>query len=458
MANVFNSQDLFLDELRFAWPRETAILDCVTFDPSVQKKFEPTNHAGSHINLRRPSWIQGLVDPNTTGAVPPNPQNTTQDFYDESLADGVMVTPTGFQSLQQASLQIVLSHTVRADVEVSAQRLTQTLTREQIREEFVEPMMTSAVENLQQALIADIDAYTGNAVVANPSYTNYAQLLQNVTGAGASVMRSRKGIGQIHQGYLLTNPDALYNFGTGAATNYHIGENPESIQDKGEWGGRKINGFRPITSPLIGSKAIPAQWSGVTVAAAAGGVTNGLTAWGATFQVLLQGLPNNAVLPRGLKIYFVSGGSVNVNWVIPTTKANTGKVATFSLVNSVTASGTGTATVTLSGPLVYAGPSRNVSITTALDGYSAFIVGATVGASTQTPAYLINPKAVVGAMQHYDIPVGTPWFKHITTKNGARFSLFLDRWPTTGQSVLSLRGYFGAAVVAEEGTSIAYGV
>lgn len=460
MAAVFNRQDLFLEELAFAWPQETAILECISQDEEANRKLTATNHAGSYINVRRPSWVQAYVDPNTTGSVAPNAQTGTTDFYDESLASGVYTTATGFQSLQQASVPLVINHVIRADVEVSAQRLTQSLTRDQIRNEFIEPLMTSASEQIQKAVLDDINAYAGSAVVASSSYSSdYQKAVQDVIGQAGSIQRARKGIGMVHDGVFLSNQDVLYKFGIGVATNYHATDNPTKIQESGAWGGTRINGFRPLTSPLVTSKTLPAQLSAVTVAAAGGGVTNGLTAYAQTFQVNLTGLGAGYVVQKGLKLYFQNAStSANVNWVIPTTKDDTGKVATFSVVSSVTADGSGNATVTLSGPAIYSGPSRNISITTVLTGYKVFIVGAAVGASTVTPAYIINPKAVVGAWQQYDVPIGTPWSKHVRTKNGARFTLMIDRYPGTQQSVLSLRGFFGTALRAEEGVTVGYGI
>lgn len=459
-ASFFNRQDLFLDRLAFKWKKEAEILDVVSKDPELDRKLSPTQHPGYGVTLRRPSWVIANVDANTTGSVAPNTPSltSTTDFYDTSYENGNYVPPTGFQKLQQAAVPFVINHVVTADFEVSPQRLSQTLTERQIDEEFIDPLIVSASEQMQAYILADLRRYAGNTVMADSTtWTNYATQLGKAAGDAASIMRTRKGLAGTGKGVLLTHQDALYAFAAAASTNFHATGNPERIQETGTWGSTKIAGLSPKTSPLIPNVDIPAQLSGVQVDTATTDAPNGSTLWTQTTSIKLKGLSAGYVIPAGTKLYFTATNSATaaaVKVLNPATKSSSGRTKVVTVVNPVTATAGGAATVVVSGPVIYDGPSRNVNITTVLDGYYVWIFGAGASAATYRPAYVVNPDAVKVGYQPYSLMEGGSvlWKRDIVDSRGLGFTVFLSDTPTH-QYIFSLRSFFGTSVVAEEGVT-----
>jgi len=463
--NIFNNQTLFEDTVAFKWKADQTILELIPFPKSINDKLTPQNHSGDTVYARRPSWVQSQILSNpSVGTQNPN----DADFVDESLAAAVYASPTGFQPLKQIKVPIAVNHEIRADVEVSAQRLSQSLTREQIEEEFLEPLFTQAKEQIQVAVTLDLFTAAGNTLILGSSGNGYAADVGGALASAKALMTQRMGTTQLAKKYAIFHPDVFPSWFTAAPANYNIGLDPRGQQSGGGFD-KDIAGFIPKEAATLSPFTIPAQFtlsssiSTVTVAAPSGSVTNGLTSWASTWQVNLAGLGSGYVLAKNVRIGFTRAGTTftsgnTYNWTRPTTAADLGKVATFVVVNSVTADSSGNATVTLAGPLIYGtGGQANVNLTTALPtGANAYIIGAGASASIVRPIIAFDPKSVVGVSPAWDVPIGTPW--HRTFKAGGfRFTLLVDRFPGTGQTVMSLRGLFGVGQVREEGFTTIYG-
>jgi hypothetical protein len=462
--NVFNNQTLFEDEVAFQWKADTTLLDLIPFPDKYAKMLEPTNHAGDTVMVRRPSWVQSTIVASNGVVGTDNTGNQTGDAYDESLANAAYTPAEGFQPLQQVKIPVTVTHEIRADIEVSAQRLTQSLTRKQIQEEFLEPLFTQARENMQVAMSADLFNSAGNAIQMATGGNGYAANLGVALGQAGALMQQRIGTTAGNKKYAVFHPDVFPSWFGGAATNYNIGVNPREQQAMGGFE-KDIAGFLPRVSAILSPFTIPAPLATATtatVAAPAGSVTNGLSTYSSTWSVNVAGFPNNTLYPAGTKFTFtLTGGAGTVNWNRPTTNADLGKAATFTLTAPVTTSGTGTATFVLAGPLIFAGGNKNVNITTALPTgtyVNVFTPIAVGGAATLVkPIIAFDPKGIVGVSPLWDIPIGTPYSKRFRSKTGFNFTLMIDRWPGTGQTVMSLRGLFGTAQIREESFCTIYG-
>jgi hypothetical protein len=467
--NIFNNQTLFEETVAFKWKADTTILDLIPFKAEDNKLLTPQNHAGDTVYARRPSWVQSTVLSNpSVGSQNPN----DADFVDESLANGTYA-PANIQPTKQIKVPITVAHEIRADVEVSAQRLSQSLTREQIEEEFLEPLFTQAKEQIQVYVTNDLFNAAGNTLTL-ASGTNYAAQLGTTLGYAKSLMVQRFGTTSLAKKVAVFHPDVYPQWFGGAATDYNIGLMPREQQAGGGFE-KDIAGFKVVEAATLQPFTIPAQFtetagvSAVTVAAPGGGVTNGLTSWANTWQINLAGLGNAYVLPQGVRLGFSQPGTTNttgntINWTRPTTAADLGKQATFVVTSTVTATAGGTATVTLAGPLIYGtGGQANVNITTAVPtGANVYIVGAATGTTTLVrPIIAFDPNSVRGVSPKWDVPVGTPYSRNFRVGGsggaGFNFTLLIDRFPGTGQTVMSLRGLFGVGQVREEGFTTIYG-
>lgn len=502
--NVFNNQTLFAESVAFAWKADTTLLDLIPFDSSLNDRLGASNHAGSTVNARRPSWIKTNVA-NSTPVQGQGPNaGTTGDFYDDSLANGVFgpgsgtsnVRP-GTRPLQQVTVPVSITHEITADIEVSAQRLTQSLTKEQMQREFIEPLLAQAKEQISVAVCQDMFLAQGNTVLvpsalagAGTATPSYAQLLTYALGNAGSLMRKRLGTNMNSKKVAVFHPDVAPLFGAGLSNNFHMGASPESIQSSGKMGSL-IQGFLPESSaitPNITAQAHPNTAGTATALSVTASTMPNY--WVPTWTVTVAGWGANTPILPNQRIYFstaaagadvaMNGGTVftatgpTINWVRTTTGQDTGSAATFVIVS---ASGTanqavnaadaaGSAVLTLSGPAIpfatAGGVSNdqvniNLANAAALVGKYVFLVGSNKSAAiTYKPTIAFDPTAVTGVSQAWDVPIGTPWFRRYNI-GGFKFTVLADRVPGGNTTVMSLRGLFGLGVTREEGITTILG-
>lgn len=502
--NVFNNQTLFAERVAYNWKADTTLLDLIPFPKEYNDTLGAKNHAGSTVYARRPSWIKSQVATGTPVQGGGANAGTTGDFYDDSLANGVFGPGSGSSNvrpgprpLQQVGVPISVTHEVTADIEVSAQRLTQSLTKDQIDEEFIEPLLVQAKEQIQVFMAQDIFAAQGNTLLvpstlagAGTATPSYAQLLTYTLGNAGSLMRKRMGTFETSKKSVLFHPDVAPLFGAGLSNNFHMGAAPESIQSSGKMVA-PINGFAPSVSailPTITTQAHPnTAGTATSLQVTASTMPN---SWVSTWTVTVSGWGANTPITPNQRIYFattaagadvvMNGGTVftatgsTINWVRTTTGADTGNAATFVIVS---ASGTanqavnaadaaGSAILTLSGPAIPQKTSggiindqQNINLlnAAALVNSYVFLVGANKSATiTYKPTVAFDPTAIVGVSQPWDIPIGVPYAKRYNA-GGFKFVIMVDRVPGGNNTVMSLRGLFGTGVVREEGITSIWG-
>ena len=502
--NIFNNQTLFAERCAFAWKADTTLLDLIPFPKEYNDQLTAKNHAGSTVYARRPSWIKSTVASGTPVQGGGANAGTTGDFYDDSLANGVFgpgsgtsnVRP-GTRPLQQIGVPISVTHEVTADIEVSAQRLTQSLTKEQIDEEFLEPLMTQAKEQIQVYMAQDIFAAQGNTILmpsalsgSGTSTPSYAQLLTYSLGNAGALMRQRMGTFETSKKHVLFHPDVAPIFGAGLSNNFHMGNSPESIQASGKMS-QPINGFLPSVSAIMPTITTQTHPNTAGTATALSVTANTApNSWVSTWTATVAGWGANTAINPGQRIYFSTssagadvvqnGGTVftasgaTVNWLRTTTGVDIGKAATFVIVS---ASGTanqavnaadaaGSAILTLSGPAIPKATSGgvtndqaniNLANSAALNSCYVFLVGANKSATiTYKPTVAFDPTAIVGVSQAWDVPIGVPYAKRYNA-GGFKFTIMVDRVPGGNTTVMSLRGLFGTGVVREEGITQIWG-
>lgn len=502
--NVFNNQTLFASEVAFAWKADTTLLDLIPVDQTLQSKLTAANHAGSTVYARRPSWIKATVANSTPVQGQGANAATTADFYDDSLANGVFgpgsgtsnVRP-GTRPLQQVSVPVSITHEITADIEVSAQRLTQSLTKEQMQQEFIEPLLAQAKEQIAVAVCQDLFLAQGNTVLvpstlagAGTATPSYAQLLTYTLGNAGSLMRKRLGTNMNSKKVALFHTDVAPLFGAGLSNNFHMGPNPEGTQSSGQMESL-IQGFKPASSainPNITAQAHPnTAGTATSLQVTANTMPN---YWVPTWTVTVSGWGANTPILPNQRIYFSSsangadvamnGGTVftasgpTVNWVRTTTQQDIGNAATFVIVSAKgtansavnAADAAGSAILTLSGPAIPFNTSGgvandqvniNLANSAALNGLYVFLVGSNKSAAiTYRPTIAFDPTALTALSQPWDVPIGTPWYRRYKI-NGFQFVVMADRVPGGNTTVMSLRGLFGLGVTREEGITTILG-
>jgi len=502
--NVFNNQTLFAEQVAFSWKADTTLLDLIPFPKEINDRLGAANHAGSTVYARRPSWIKSTVANSTPVQGGGANAGTNGDFYDDSLANGVFGPGSGTSNvrpgprpLQQVGVPVSITHEITADIEVSAQRLTQSLTKEQLQREFIEPLLVMAKEQISVAVSQDLFLAQGNTVLmpatlagSGSATPSYAQLLTYALGSAGSIMRKRMGTFETSKKVALFHPDVAPIFGAGLSNNFHMGMNPEGVQTSGKMT-NMVQGFMPHSSAILPNVTVQAHPNTAGTATSLSVTANTApNSWVQTWTATVAGWGANTAIAPGQRIYFstssagadvvLNGGTVftasgpTINWVRTTTGQDLGNAGTFVIVS---ASGTanqavnaadaaGSAILTLSGPAIPAATSGgagndqqniNLANSAALNGKYVFLVGSNkTAAITYKPTIAFDPTALVGVSQAWDVPIGTPWYRKYNI-NGFKFTVMADRIPGGNQTVMSLRGLFGLGTVREEGVTAIWG-
>lgn len=436
------TQSLVDEAVAFAWEEAPGLGDHITWDSATAKKIGAQNNTGASVSWRRPGRIRTTLT--TVG----------QDY---SLPD-VVNPPVGYSTMVDATGQLTINLRIEANLNASIEELTLSMTKDEMIERHVKPAIVDAKDQMNAAIAAAIAGRAGQVFTPDtstyPTATAYAQQVMNTIARARAQMVDRMGASPSTALKAITGMDLYPKLTAGVATTFHAGRNPDSLQASGRLDGFNMGAYDLYESPVLDSPAVPAANASVVVAAPSAGVTNGLTTWAETWKLNVSGLSNSTTYPKGLKIAIAS-----TYWIRPTTQTNLGKQVTFTLTEDVTSSGSGTATFTLSEPLVYSGNYKNVDINTAVpNGTSVSFVGAAVGASVAKPVYLFDPTAIIGCSPDVLLPAGLPYSRKFRAKNGVNFALVQAPPNANLQTVVKLVGFAGIAVPKPEGVSVIYGL
>lgn len=422
MANTFATQSLVVKALATSWKASEGFASRVTFRndliPGAQK------NAGYGTTLRRASQLVATqsgvgVDYSLPGVTQP-------------------VSPAAYANLKDVTLPLNVTQRFEHNIQASMEEMTFKLDKNDVKERFIDPAVVAIQDQINQWVSGLIARSAGQVIDSSTSSQTSAgdKFMESILKAKAQMIY-RKGIVGNQKKTLLINPNVLPVLGMANAKVFNAGSKANEIYDMGEI--PNLGGFDVYESPLLDVSTVASLGSPVVSAVTLP------TVWQQTFDVSFTGFSNNVVIPAGTKLKFANSG-VAVNWATPFVGSDTGFVATFTVVNTVTASGTGTATLTLTEPAIFAGDFKNI--------FTEIVVGSTaalaIATGTARSSYAFANDAIVLVSPEVSIPEGTVNSRNLKL-GGFNIGMIEDRWPGTLQNIVKLVCFVGGAVPKPEG-------
>lgn len=426
IAFQWKAFDGFLDHLEFHNDELPGAVDKTGYSKLIPR---PSRHAA---NL-----IDGLSG-SKAGA------NDGQYFEDLSLT-GVTQPPTGYGAMVDVSFPFQLRYKVVTDLQVSLEDLMFKMDREQAMDQHFTPAIIEHKNKMESAIAALIEASAGNTVVTDGSYDGYVEALYK----SRQLMVNRAGISANTEKFALLNTSVLPKIGLAGAKVFQA-QGAGDVYGKGEF--RPIAGFNLYESPTLATPTYNAIGATAVVAAGYAVTARNTAPWTPTWSLDVTGLTNDVVVKAGTKIKFTNG-STDIRWIVPTVGADAGFAATFTVVSTVQASGTGTATLVLSEPFISGGDFKNVDAAL-VAGTTKVVIAVTAG-SILTPSYAFDKSAVWVGSPAVKYPKGVD--NAINLKlGGVNISLIEDHWTGTLQSTSKIISFLAVGIAKPEAITCIY--
>lgn len=417
MANSFKSQAKVDKAVYFAFKESAGIADKCDWQT---EKFSATENLGQTVAFRRPNQIIGNV--------------TTIDPRAYDLP-GTMV-PANFKSHVEPFVNLTVDTKVEAPLQFSLEDMTFNVDKDEVYERSIKPAIASIRDQINALMINKLDLVTGNSIYGASITTGSTgdEWLANTYEANSLLVSRGIPESEMRKSVIMS-PKSVSKLAVKQATIFNA-PGADDVYRNGMLG--KYAGFDFYSSGLLGAK--------VTNATATVDITAITlpTTWQPTFSFTADVAV--ATLKAGTKITFANSGTV-VNWVHPSTKADTGYAAQFVVQEDV-AVGTGV-TVTVAECAVAAGDFQNISAAITASSTVALING-----GTTRPSYAFYDKAIVAASPIIKIPSTSKG--RIINLDGFNLAIIEDHWPGTTQSITKLVGYVGMAVVRPEAVVAMY--
>lgn len=422
MANTFALQSNVVKALATSWKASEGFAARVTFRNDLIPG--AVKNTGYGTTIRRASQVVATqaatgVDYNLPGVTQP-------------------VAPAAYANLVDATLPLTVSQRFEVNIQASMEELTFKLDKNDVKDRFIDPATVSMQDQINQWVSGLIASTCGQVIDSSTSTQTSAgdKFMESILKAKAQLVY-RKGIVNGQKKTLLINPSVMPVLGMANAKVFNAGSSSNDVYDMGQV--PNLGGFDVFESPLLDVTTVSALGSPVVSAVTLP------TAWVPTFTVSFTGFTANVVIPAGTKLKFANSGTA-VNWAVPFTGTDTGIAATFTTTAAVTASGTGTATLVLSEPAIFAGDFKNI-FTTIQVGSTAALAIAT---GTARSSYAFANDAITLVSPEVSIPEGTVNSKNLKL-GGFNVGMIEDRWPGTLQNIIKLVCFVGGAVQKPEG-------
>lgn len=426
--NVIKAQTRIANEVAFQFEENTRLARAIKFDNSL---FNPADNHGETWTLRRPGKVATFQSSLAArGAFPTVGSAPTYGNYTEPTA------------------QLTITKKFRQAIPVSQQDLTLAITGKQ--------MESRAILSGAKTMARQIDQYLGGLMIAGASqvigtpgtYSTGTALLDRFVEAGALLDDRNVTMGDRYA----IIPQAVRQ--SLVSANRSLFNPNKKIADI--WGSAQIGDFAGLgfaASSLLPSDRAVAPASAVTVSGA--GQSAG-TVWAQTWSLVLAGT-NGQVVRAGSLITLTNAGTP-INWCVPDTFQDSGRIAVFRVLADATFSG-GLATVTLTEPLI--GPLDGSGNST--NGYQNVtalpVNGATVAflnsVTTTTPSLVFDDTAVVGCSPKIHVPESI-WSKQITMDNGLNLTFIKTVDPLNLTEIFELQAMVGLGIPLPEGILTAY--
>lgn len=350
-----------------------------------------------------------------------------------------------YGTMADVSFPFQLRYKVVTNLQVSLEDLMFKMDREQAMDQHFTPAIIEHKNQMNLAVAKLIEASAGNTIVTDGSYDGYVDALYK----SRQLMVNRAGISANTEKFALLNTSVLPKIGLAGAKVFQA-QGANDIYGKGEF--RPIAGFNLYESPALDTPTYNAIGASAVVDASMDVTSLNTAVWTPTWELKVSGLTNNVVIKAGSKIKFTNG-STDVRWIVPTIGADAGFAATFTVVKTVTASGTGTATLTLSEPFISGGDFKNVD--SALVAGTTKVVLAVTAGSILTPSYAFDKSAVWVGSPAVKYPKGVD--NAINLKlGGVNVSLIEDHWTSSLQSTSQIISFLAVGIARPEAITCIY--
>ena len=381
MANTIKAQTRIANKVFYRFKQAGKFLSKTNFK---NEDFKASENVGGAYNYRRPSKVTTVsTATDAIGTVPT-----------------VGSAPT-YSSYTEPTLQLVVAKKFAQRFVISQQDMTLALTEEQVLSRQVEQGVITMRRQIEAYAAGVAMAGTGQVIGTPGTPATGTTLLENFSKAAAlmnnrgleddgmrvALVTEAQSVAMQTYGRTLFNPTEVISKlfrtgGLGQYSNLNFAHTPLLPGDK-------------VTIASVGSPVIDGAGQ------SAGAV------WTQTWTPKTKGWTPGAVIPAGTLIK-LTNGSTDINWVVPDTFVDTGTPATFRVVSTVTADGSGNATLTLTepliGPLTGAGASTNgYQNVTALPVDGA-VITVLNNVATHSPALVFDSNAVLGVSPEIYVP------------------------------------------------------
>lgn len=418
--------DGFIDHLEFHNDELPGAVDKTGYSKLIPR---PSRHKANLKDNFRPELKVGADD---------------GSYFEDLSLTGVTQPTDGYGSMVDVSFPFQLRYKVVTDLQVSLEDLMFKMDREQAMDQHFTPAIIEHKNNLNLAVANLIEASAGNTIVTDGSYDGYVEALYK----SRQLMINRAGISAKTEKFALLNTSVLPKIGLAGAKVFQA-RGADNIYAKGEF--EPIAGFNLYESPTLATPTYNAIGAGAVVAAGYDVTQRNGVAWTPTWKVDLSGLTNNVVVKAGTKIKFTNTSAIR--FTVPTVGSDAGFDATFTVVKSATASGTGTVTLELSEPFIYGGDFGNVD--QALIAGTTAVSLAVTAATRLTPSYAFDKSAVWVGSPSVKYPKGVD--NAINLKlGGVNISLIEDHWTGTLQSTTKIISFLAVGIAKPEAITCIY--
>ena len=430
MANSFAQSTLVKEELAFQFGQYLGPAKYV--DWSYTSEFKGEVNAGYTRWLRRPS-LYDSVDVGVNG--------------DYSLP-GYTVGPD-WQGTNEPTFPLTLAHRRQTKLQIGFEELIVRLSKGQFKERHIDGALQTLASQVQQDLANDLAAASGQSLGTPGSSIVGSTYQDNISNA--RILLNNRGVPVAKRRRILLNPSAATPLSKQQFTQYHSGSQVDNdLWEKGKFGNFadfEIDDFYVLPSISVAAYGDSLSY---TFPSTQGTDQSGasyawpLTQWYPTFQVAVTGLAVATPILAGTQVVFDG-----ITWFRPMTHTDTGTLATFTVAQTVTPTGSAGnygATLILREPLIASGAQRNVSAVP-VSGTNAFHILGQSATIPTTPSFAFAEGSIIGASPVPPVPDGVK--SMIIKSNGINIALWQDHFPGSNQNITMMLAIYGITAIPD---------
>lgn len=426
--NVIRAQTRIANEVAFRFEENTKLAKAIKFDNSL---FNPADNHGETWTLRRPGKVA------TASAV----------LSARGSFPTVGAAPS-YGNYTEPTAQLTITRKFRQAIPVSSQDLTLAITGKQ--------MESRGILEGAKILARQVDQYLGGLMIAGSSQvlgtpgtpSTGSTALDQFVAAGALLDDRNVTMGER---YAVIQQSMRQQLVTANRTLFNPNKKIADI-----WGTAQIGDFAGMgfaSSSLLPGDKVTAPAHAITVDGA--GQSAGAV-WTQTWNLNIAGTTGEVVAAGTL--FKITNTATDINWCIPDTFQDSGRVAVFRTLTDVTiadSKGTLVCTEPLIGPLTGAGGSTNgYQNVTALPANGATITLLNAVASAK-PSLVFDDSSVIGCSPIISVPEEI-WSKDIKLDNGLNIKFIKTVDTLNLTRIYELQCMVGLGIPLPEGIATVY--